>query len=85
MKPNPGNEPKPDDAVQPLLVSRAEVARLLGISPRTFDRLERTGKIGPRPVKLGGSVGFNFDELTLWAASGELGKLPTRQEWLRKE
>lgn len=41
-------------AVEPLAVSGADAAKLLGISPRTLRRLDSAGQL-PRPVHHGGS------------------------------
>ena len=46
----------------PLLLKKAEVAALLGVSPSTVDRLERAGRI-PRRVQLGAGARWLESEL----------------------
>ena len=53
----------------PLLVGKAETARLTGISARSLDRLVSSGKFLP-PVRLGGRVLWNRRTLEQWVASG---------------
>ena len=64
-----------------LLLSRAEAAAALGVGLRTFDRLESAGKIGPRPVKLGGSIRYSARALDAWIASAVRSELPDREQW----
>ena len=54
-------------AITPLLLSREQAAVALGgISVAHLDRMERAGKIGPPPVKLGRCVVYSADELRRW-------------------
>lgn len=46
-----------------------EVARLLGLSPRTLEK-HRTYGTGPRYRKLGGRVVYAFDDVRAWADVG---------------
>jgi excisionase family DNA binding protein len=55
--------------VEPLLIPVREVARMLGISPRSVWRLHRTRKL-IAPVKIGGSVRWRRDELQRWVNAG---------------
>jgi predicted DNA-binding transcriptional regulator AlpA len=65
--------------LQPILVNSETAATMLGISKRHFDSLERGGKIGPMPAKLGGRVLWCADTLRSWAAAG----CPAREQWLK--
>jgi len=64
----------------PLLIDLREAARLSGISLSTFLRLERTGRVGPRPIRLGRLVRIDRRELERWIAAG----CPSRADWLRR-
>ena len=76
--------PSEPNVLAPILLSRQEAARVLGLGLRTFDRLNAAALLGPSPVRVGGSVRFRFQELQTWAASGN-GRLPTRDEWNRQK
>ena len=54
---------------EPLLLTAAQVADLLGVSTRTLWRLPSAGSV-PAPVKLGGSVRWRGGELHRWIADG---------------
>jgi hypothetical protein len=54
-------EPRVTVQVEPLLLRKADAARLLSISPRTFDDLVDAGLIGK--WKLGGVTAFDVDDL----------------------
>ena len=54
---------------EPLLLTAAQVADLLGVSTRTLWRLRSAGSV-PAPVKLGGSVRWRGGELHQWIADG---------------
>lgn len=56
-------------ANEPLLISAAEVARLLCISTRTLWRQLSAGQI-PRPVRFGGTVRWRAEEIRRWIAEG---------------
>lgn len=60
-----------DPAVEifPLLMTAAQVAELLQVSPRTLWRLLSAGKL-PAPLRLGGVVRWRFEEITKWIAAG---------------
>ena len=69
-----------DVMLSPLLLSREQVAAVLGgCSASHVDRLERAGRLGPMPVKLGGCVRWRADELREWVEAG----CPPRVEWRR--
>ncbi len=57
------------EEVTPLLISVETVAKLLGISTRSVWRLHSAGKLIP-PVRLGGLVRWNAEELQRWIALG---------------
>jgi excisionase family DNA binding protein len=60
---------KSTEKTTPLLISVAEVARMLSISPRTVWRLLSTGKI-IRPIRLGGAVRWRYDDVVRWIEDG---------------
>ena len=53
----------------PLLVCKAQAARLTGTSARSVDRLVSCGG-SPPPVRLGGRVLWNRNALERWVAAG---------------
>jgi excisionase family DNA binding protein len=60
---------QPSGRAAPALISAAELADLLQISTRTLWRLRSAGKL-IRPIKLGGSTRWRFDEVQDWIAQG---------------
>lgn len=54
---------------EPLLISAAEVARLLQVSTRTLWRQLSAGQI-PSPVRFGGTVRWRLEEIRKWIAEG---------------
>jgi excisionase family DNA binding protein len=60
-----------------LLVGAAEAAAMLGVSRATFLRLDRTGRLGPRSVRLGRLVRWHRQQIEQWAAQG----CPPRATW----
>lgn len=54
---------------EPLLVTSAEVARLLNVSTRTLWRQLSAGQI-PQPVRFGGTVRWRVNEIKNWIAEG---------------
>jgi len=66
--------------VPPLLVGHRQAAELCGIGRSTWHRLLAAGKVGPTPIKLGGRVLVNTEELRDWCRAG----CPDRQEWLAR-
>lgn len=69
-------------AVAPLTYSRAELARALGISAPTLDRLDAAGRIGPRPVRLGGRKLWVRSEVEEWLQRRDhAGELLGRDQW----
>jgi predicted DNA-binding transcriptional regulator AlpA len=58
-------------------VPAAEAARMLGISTSHFFLLKRSGRIGPKPVRLGRSVLYHCEELEQWFVAGT----PPRDKW----
>ena len=53
----------------PVMLKVREVAELCGVSTRTITRMVDAGKM-PSPVRLGGAVRWNREELEAWIASG---------------
>jgi hypothetical protein len=64
---------------EPLLWSLNDLARALGVSRRTAERLEATGAIGPVRITLRGgrAVKFLADECQAWIAA----RCPPRDQW----
>lgn len=61
-----------------ILVSSNEAARLLGMSRRSFERIDSNGKLGPLPAKvLKGRVLWSVEELRAWVRAGYL----PRAQW----
>jgi excisionase family DNA binding protein len=50
------------------LLSKKELARLLGVSPRSVDRLVAAGQL-PRPIKVGALSRWRRDDVEQWIAS----------------
>lgn len=66
-----------DVSMQPLLVSGAAAAALLGLSPRTFRRLDAGGQV-PRAIRVGASTKrWRVADLRCWVALG----CPGRHRW----
>ncbi len=49
-----------------LVDARTIAVELLGISKRSFWRLRAQGKIGPKPVKVGGSLRWRLSSILKW-------------------
>lgn len=60
---------QPPEASEPLLITAAELARLLKISTRTLWRLQSAGRL-PEPVRFGGAVRWRLEEVRNWIAEG---------------
>jgi predicted DNA-binding transcriptional regulator AlpA len=61
---------------QALAVCARELAEMLNVSLRQVWRLNSAGKL-PKPIRLGGSVRWNRQEITDWFGAG----CPDRQTW----
>lgn len=61
--------PRPEEDDEPLLMTAAQVARLLQISLRTLWRL-RSGRKLPLPLNLGAAVRWRREEVLAWVADG---------------
>lgn len=71
-----------DNGHTPLLVSASRLAELLGISPATLHRLRSAGKLGVRPLRVGGSVRWRLATVERYVAESErAGRLLTLDEW----
>ncbi len=72
---------------EPLIAGRDDMAHLMGVSTATFDRLNSSGRIGPRPIQISpGRIGWRLDTVKRWiAASEEAGELIGRRDWLARE
>jgi len=69
-------QPKCRSLTTALAISARELAELLGISLRQVWRLNSAGKL-PKPVRIGGSVRWNRQEIMDWFAAG----CPDRRTW----
>lgn len=68
---------------EPLLLTAAQVARLLQISLRTLWRL-RSGRKLPLPVNLGSAVRWRREEVLEWVANGCQGMNDSENETRRR-
>ena len=64
-----------------LALTNAELARELKISSRHLFTLERTGRIGPKAIRLGHAVRWPRSEIEAWLAAGA----PSREQWERQK
>jgi predicted DNA-binding transcriptional regulator AlpA len=66
-----------------LLVGRVELARLLGVSTATLDRMRSAGRIGPTPIKLSpGRIAWRRSTIECWIAESErAGALLNMATW----
>lgn len=70
-----------DGCYTQLCMSARQLSQMLGISLRQCWRLNAAGKL-PRPIRLGGSVRWNRQEIMDWFQAG----CPDRRAWdARKE
>jgi excisionase family DNA binding protein len=60
---------QPSVPSEPLLITAAELARMLQVSTRTLWRLRSAGQL-PQPVQFGGSVRWRLEEVQKWIAEG---------------
>ncbi len=58
-----------DELLNPLLITAAELGRLLQVSTRTLWRLRSKGQL-PEPVRFAGSVRWSLAEIKNWIAEG---------------
>ena len=72
----------PRRVIEPLFYGRRDLASAIAVSTATLARLESAGKIGPRPIRLGGRVLYEAAECCEWARSrGPDGELLDRASW----
>ncbi len=64
-----GRDEQSNEQDRPLLITAAELARLLRVSTRTLWRLRSAGEL-PEAVRLGGAVRWRLDEIKKWIAGG---------------
>lgn len=65
--------------VEPRLLPAKGVANLLGLGLTTFQRHRSLKLIGPLPIRIGGAVRWDREELKQWIAAG----CPGQDEWQR--
>jgi predicted DNA-binding transcriptional regulator AlpA len=71
--------PDPSTAPEPLTLDASAAAKLVGISRSTFLRLDSTGGIGPRSIRLSRRRVWIRSELVAWI---ETGRGCSRVQWL---
>ena len=54
---------------EPLLITAADLARLLQVSTRTLWRMRSAGDL-PEPVRFGGTVRWRLGEIRKWIGEG---------------
>ena len=64
--------------IEALLLSATEAAKLLGITRSHLDSLHSSGRIGPKPIKLGRRSLWSRKEMEAWVDAG----CPARVKWL---
>lgn len=69
------------DRPAPLLLRAEEAARLLAVSRSHFLAMHASGRLGPRPVKLGRAVRWRRLEVEAWCRAG----CPSRHRWSWRE
>ena len=62
--------------MEPIVVRGKELAKLLSVSLVSVRRMDSAGKL-PKPVRLGGCVGWRVDEIKDWLQAGS----PDRVRW----
>ena len=64
------------------LIDREELAGRLSLGVSTLDRQRAAGKIGPQPIRVGGSVRFRLAEVAAWLATpAPNGELHDSDSW----
>ena len=61
------------------LISVSDLAKMLSLSRRQIHRLRASGKIGPKDIRIGGSIRFRAEEVLSWINSTP--SCPDRQTW----
>ena len=61
-----------------IAVAAARLAKLLAVSERHVWAMDATGRLGPRPFRLGRAVRWRLAEVEAWIAAGA----PPRDRWL---
>jgi predicted DNA-binding transcriptional regulator AlpA len=74
----PAETPTSAAPVQPAALDHATTAAFCGISDSHLFALEKTGRFGPIPIRLGRSKRFLTVEVRAWLAAGA----PSRDRWL---
>jgi prophage regulatory protein len=70
------NQKKARNVQEAMAISARELAQMLDVSLRQIWRLNSAGKL-PKPIRLGGSVRWNRQEVTEWFEAG----CPERRAW----
>ena len=55
--------------VSALLIDRSAFAAMLSMGNSTFDRNRAAGRIGPRPIRMSGSLRWDRREAEMWIAN----------------
>lgn len=67
---------EPSQQLEPLMISGPEVARILSISSRHFQKMRRKGLV-PAPQRFGRAVRWGLLEIREWLKAG----CPPQKEW----
>ena len=73
----------PNHLPQSRFIERKELAATLGLSLPTVDRMQASGRIGPKSIQVSaGRVGWLRSSIEAWIGAAEqLGRLPNHAEW----
>ena len=67
--------------VSALMIDRSAFAAMLSMGNSTFDRNRAAGRIGPRPVRISGSLRWNRHETEMWIANRNGDELYDASTW----
>ena len=65
----------------PAMIDRSAFAAMLSMGASTFDRHKAAGKIGPKPVRIGGCLRWNRAEVEVWLIHRNGDELFTVETW----
>ena len=67
--------------VSALLIDRSAFAAMLSMGDSTFDRNRAAGRIGPRPIRMSGSLRWERREAEMWIANRNGDELYDAATW----
>ncbi len=65
----------------PTLIDRTAFAAMLSMGASTFDRHKAAGKVGPKPVRIGGCLRWHRAEVEAWLAHRNGDELYSVETW----